>query len=201
MVCSWQHAALGLGITPHRPLRPGVERRAVKASSPVDERLLLMLDPSTSKEALLGSLRAGHNWHGKVKRGLKTLRAPEYQVGVYVCVWLALHTPASARLRQPVPDCVRAVQAIAGGCTARGRKDHHCTCQGGTATATAATATSRSGSLEEARVWTLEVHEEAIGWAVASFTLPSSPCLPLPPTQSLRYHSSVWNASYNSTTT
>lgn len=58
----------------------GIQRRRKSGSAKDEEAILLVLDPSQRTEELARALRGNSGWQKLVKRGVHTLRKPEYQL-------------------------------------------------------------------------------------------------------------------------
>lgn len=70
----WQHQG-------HSRTIVGVERRVVGSGVATrEETRLLVLDPQHSQEALASALQGRRDWAKMVKRGVGTLRHPQYQL-------------------------------------------------------------------------------------------------------------------------
>lgn len=58
----------------------GIQRRRKSGSAKDEEAILLVLDPAQRTEELARALRGNSGWQKLVKRGVHTLRKPEYQL-------------------------------------------------------------------------------------------------------------------------
>ena len=59
----------------------GIEQRCASGGdAPSLDHTLLVLDPSTASDALRGALASGTGWQRLLKRGMHTLRHPQFQV-------------------------------------------------------------------------------------------------------------------------